>query len=198
MKLIFPYFIILVVIFQFFLRKGSKRDEERTRAFWKREAAANAVRKKDISNLNYIKIPDSLLKVTSDVPATADALAEFCACKDTTMLNLTGLSNTDLKMEYGPANLEVLSAYDENCSRLLRSIVTCAECLKNDGRDDAAVEFLTFGISCNTDITANYTMLAEFYAARDDKEGIDRLIQSANSINSITKDIIQSKLRTYL
>ena len=197
MRLLLPYFIILIVIFQFILRKNSKKDEQRTQEFWKRESDSNSVRKKDISNLDYIKLPESLLSITSDIPAVNDALARFAACKELTMLNLTGLSNTDLKLQYGPANLDALSEYDENCTRMLRSIVSAAESLKSNNMDKEAVMFLEFGIQCRTDITANYTMLAEYYSAAHNKEGIDHLIQTANSLNSMTRDSIIKKLATY-
>lgn len=194
MQVLFPYILILLVIFQLFLKRGSKRDDDRIRAFWKRESDANSVRKKDISNLNYIVIPDSLLGITGDSPETEAVLSDFRKCRDMTMLNLSGLSNTDLKMEYGAANLENLSVYDENCTTLLRRIMSCAEELKACGRDDDAVAFLEFGVKCRTDISKNYTMLAEYYAAKGDSAGIERLIQAAGSINSFTKDSICKKL----
>ena len=197
MRLLLPYFIILIVIFQFILRKNSKKDDQRTKDFWKRESDSNSVRKKDISNLNYIRLPESLLSLTSDIPEVNDALSRFQSFKDSTMLNLTGQSNTDLKLQYGAANLDALSSYDENCTRMLRSIVSAAEALKNNHMDREAVMFLEFGIACQTDITSNYTMLAEYYAADNNKEGIDHLIQVANSLNSLTKDSIIKKLTTY-
>jgi hypothetical protein len=197
MHVFFPYFILLIVIFQFFLRKNGKKTEQRNKEFWEREAKANTVRKKDISNLNYIHIPETLLAVTSDIPEVEEALARFRACNDTTMLNLTGLSNTDLKMEYGPANLELLSAYDENCTKLLRLTVSAAEALKANGMDSEAVAFLEFGVDCGTDITSNYTMLAEYYAAGGENEKISGLVEKAEKLGTLNKEVIVSKLHTY-
>ena len=48
MKLVLPYFIILLAIFQFFLRKNSKKHEELNKDFWKREREENTVSRKDI------------------------------------------------------------------------------------------------------------------------------------------------------
>lgn len=194
MHFILPYFIILIVIFQFFLRKNSKKTDDLNKEFWKRESDSNAVRKKDISNLNYITIPDELLSVTSDIPDVSKALDKFHKFSELTMLNLSGQSNTDLKLEYGPANLDALSLYDENCTNMLRGIVSTAKILNENGLVKEAVQFLEFGIDCHTDITANYTMLAEYYHSKDNKEGIDRLTKTANSLNSINKDSIIKKI----
>ena len=65
MKLVLPYFIILLAIFQFFLKKNTKKHEELNKEFWKRERESNTVRKKDISALNYIIIPDTPLIIST-------------------------------------------------------------------------------------------------------------------------------------
>ena len=197
MKLVLPYFIILLAIFQFFLRKNSKKHEELNKDFWKREREANTVRRKDISGLSYITIPDSL-PMSDCNDAVIKALNNFYAFKGTKMLNLTGKSNTDLKTAYGAANLDALSEYDENCTRMLKSIISLATELNKSGLTDDAAAYLEFGISCRTDITQNYTMLAEYYASKGNKDKIQHLVNVAESLDSLTKKPIISKLDSIL
>lgn len=197
MKLVLPYFIILLAIFQFFLRKNSKKHEELNKDFWKREREANTVRRKDISGLSYITIPDSL-PMSDCNDAVIKALNNFYAFKGTKMLNLTGKSNTDLKTAYGAANLDALSEYDENCTRMLKSIIPLATELNKSGLTDDAAAYLEFGISCRTDITQNYTMLAEYYASKGNKDKIQHLVSVAESLDSLTKKPIISKLDSIL
>ena len=197
MKLVLPYFIILLAIFQFFLRKNSKKHEELNKDFWKREREANTVRRKDISGLSYITIPDSL-PMSDCNDAVIKALNNFYAFKGTKMLNLTGKSNTDLKTAYGAANLDALSEYDENCTRMLKSIIPLATELNKSGLTDDAAAYLEFGISCRTDITQNYTMLAEYYASNGNKDKIQHLVNVAESLDSLTKKPIISRLDSIL
>ena len=197
MKLVLPYFIILLAIFQFFLRKNSKKHEELNKDFWKREREANTVRRKDISGLSYITIPDSL-PMSDCNDAVIKALNNFYAFKGTKMLNLTGKSNTDLKTAYGAANLDALSEYDDNCTQMLKSIIPLATELNKSGLTDEAAAYLEFGISCRTDITQNYTMLAEYYASNGNKDKIQHLIDVAESLDSLTKKPIISKLDSIL
>ena len=197
MKLVLPYFIILLAIFQFFLRKNSKKHEELNKDFWKREREANTVRRKDISGLSYITIPDSL-PMSDCNDAVIKALNNFYAFKGTKMLNLTGKSNTDLKTAYGAANLDALSEYDDNCTQMLKSIIPLATELNKSGLTDDAAAYLEFGISCRTDITQNYTMLAEYYASNGNKDKIQHLVNVAESLNSLTKKPIISKLDSIL
>ena len=202
MKLVLPYFIILLAIFQFFLRKNSKKHEELNKDFWKREREANTVRKKDISALNYIIIPDTL-PVPVDYSGSEGnnlktALNNFYTFKDKKMLNLTGKSNTDLKAAYGAANLDALSEYDENCTQMLKSIIPLATELNKSGLTDEAAAYLEFGISCHTDITQNYIMLGEYYASKGNKDKIQHLVNVAESLDSLTKKTIISRLDSIL
>ena len=198
MKLVLPYFIILLAIFQFFLKKNTKKHEELNKEFWKRERESNTVRKKDISALNYIIIPDTL-PVSVDYSGSEGnnlktALNYFYTFKDKKMLNLTGKSNTDLKAAYGAANLDALSEYDENCTQMLKSIIPLATELNKSGLTDEAAAYLEFGISCHTDITQNYIMLGEYYASKGNKDKIQHLVNVAESLDSLTKKTIISRL----
>ena len=202
MKLVLPYFIILLAIFQFFLKKNTKKHEELNKEFWKRERESNTVRKKDISALNYIIIPDTL-PVPVDYSGSEGnnlktALNYFYTFKDKKMLNLTGKSNTDLKAAYGAANLDALSEYDENCTQMLKSIIPLATELNKSGLTDEAAAYLEFGISCHTDITQNYIMLGEYYASKGNKDKIQHLVNVAESLDSLTKKNIISRLDSIL
>ena len=202
MKLVLPYFIILLAIFQFFLKKNTKKHEELNKEFWKRERESNTVRKKDISALNYIIIPDTL-PVPVDYSGSEGnnlktALNYFYTFKDKKMLNLTGKSNTDLKAAYGAANLDALSEYDENCTQMLKSIIPLATELNKSVLTDEAAAYLEFGISCHTDITQNYIMLGEYYASKGNKDKIQHLVNVAESLDSLTKKNIISRLDSIL
>ena len=202
MKLVLPYFIILLAIFQFFLKKNTKKHEELNKEFWKRERESNTVRKKDISALNYIIIPDTL-PVPVDYSGSEGnnlktALNYFYTFKDKKMLNLTGKSNTDLKAAYGAANLDALSEYDENCTQMLKSIIPLATELNKSGLTDEAAAYLEFGISCHTDITQNYIMLGEYYASKGNIDKIQHLVNVAESLDSLTKKNIISRLDSIL
>ena len=202
MKLVLPYFIILLAIFQFFLKKNTKKHEELNKEFWKRERESNTVRKKDISALNYIIIPDTL-PVPVDYSGSEGnnlktALNNFYTFKDKKMLNLTGKSNTDLKAAYGAANLDALSESDENCTQMLKSIIPLATELNKSGLTDEAAAYLEFGISCHTDITQNYIMLGEYYASKGNIDKIQHLVNVAESLDSLTKKTIISRLDSIL
>ena len=116
-------FIFFVCMFAYLRHKSTAAEEAAAESFWKRENEANHTRRKDISGLPYITIP------LADFPMGIYDNPELRKCEETLqslagqkILNLGGKTNTDLKLEYGVANLETLSACDENYTTLCRTI----------------------------------------------------------------------------
>ena len=116
-------FIVFLLYINFLMHKNKRAQENLEKQFWDREHSANFTRKKDISNLNYLiitedKIPQNL---TTDAKKSLETL---CGQK---MLNLSSMSNTDLKLEYGVANLDELSACDDRFSTFERNAAIYAQ-----------------------------------------------------------------------
>lgn len=194
----FPFlgiFLILIVVIQIFRKRGLDQQKAVEDAFWDREHEANHVRRQDISGLSYITIPlDKFpIGICSDEILKNYEL-ELASLKDVKILNLNGQSNTDLKLKYGPANLPLLTEYDENFARLAKILPEYAKKLMELGYEKEAIPVLEFGIECKTDVSTNYTMLADFYKQEGNLSAIDGLIERANQLESLMKQPILDKL----
>ena len=176
MHFILPYFIILIIILQFAIKRSSRNHKSRNQQFLERESRANQVRRKDISNLNYISIPD----------------------KDKKILNLTGISNTELKLSYGAANLTELTEYDDNFTTLIKAIASLGHALIDNNDTADALSFLEYGISIGSDISSNYIDLAIIYAATDRFDDIRKLKEKAEMLKSLSRDNIIGQLDNML
>ena len=162
-----------------------------------RESEANAVRKADISSLPYIQIPlDTLPLAALDACGHTELASELRALATKQILNLSMYTNTDLKMLYGPANLDTLSACDEAYTSLILLLNKIGKTLLDADRPTDAKSFLAFAISIDSDITTSYTMLASIYADDHDASHIDELIRKAESITSLSGKTIQIKLHS--
>ena len=56
----FPFlaiFIVFCIVLTYYIRKGDSSQKKVMDDFWEKERQANAIRKKDISKLDYITIP---------------------------------------------------------------------------------------------------------------------------------------------
>ena len=196
----FPFlglFIIFLSDPHYNLKRETAQQKKVTEDFWSREDQANQIRRKDISNLPYITIPLEKFPIgiseDEEITYNENDLKTLASRK---ILNLSHQSNTDLKLAYGPANLPALSEYDQNYTTLLRNLVAYADCLIKNGFKSEAVPVLEFGISIDSDIRANYTLLAELYKEQGKTAKIQELIDKAASLDSMMRSAILEQLHT--
>lgn len=192
-----PFFTIIFVLFLIFIgfrfKKTNADQDTINEKFWEREHEANATRRKDISNLNYITIPEDLFpfNLNTDVENSLSAL------KGKKMLNLTGKTNTDIKLEYGMQNLEELSQYDDNFTEFVRLVpLYCDELVANNQRDSAK-KALEFAVNNHADSKAVFTRLADMYKEDGETDKAARLIDIAEELNSMSKRVIISALNDH-
>lgn len=174
---------------------SSNNERRAKRNFLNRESKANSVRRADISNLDYLVIPFETLPLGACISAELVALAdELRAFSDKKILNLSAYTNTDLKLMYGPANLEDLSSYDQNFTSLICTLDKIGRGLFDEGNLTDATRFLEYSIGIGSDITTTYTCLGSIYVANKQSSKLDNLITLASQIKSLSGPIILSKL----
>ena len=172
--------------------RNAKKDEE---AFWEREEKANSTRRKPIDHLDYIKVPDDLpfgLKTENDNIASYNKIVE--ELKGQKILNLTGYTNTDLKLEYGAPNITELSRYDQNYTTLVTTLQKWADELSELNEEDAATKIMEYMIRIKCDIGKTYRLLGKKYLKENNTEAFDDLIETIMGTRSLNKEYIKSSL----
>lgn len=185
----FTIFFLFVIVLNLALRKNNRSHEDSQALFWERELEANHTRKKDISALDYIQIP--LDKIPQNLHT--DSERELMALASEKLLNLSGETNTDLKLKYGVANLEQLSLFDTNFARFVSALSVYAGELLDAGQASDARALLEFAVDCRADSSKIFSMLAKLYLDAGEPERIDRLIEIAKTYDSLSgRMIVQS------
>lgn len=178
-------------------KKHKKMEEKFKKDFWEREASANSTRKKPLDNLPYITIPFETLPtalLTED--GHMQEILETLRClSEVKIVNLTGFTNTDLKLEYGTANITCLSEYDANYTLLVRTLQSWAEILCENHFFSQAQTVLEFAVSTRTDISRSYYLLADIYHETGQDAKIESLIQAVCEIRSPMKSVIARTLQ---
>ena len=192
----FASFLIFLAWFTYERKKADRIQQEKVNAFWARERKANFVRKKSLDNLPYIKyeLSDFSLDLINDQPEYQDIVDTLTHLANESIVNFTGYTNTDLKLEYGTANITLLMQFDSNYTALVRTLQNLAELLNKKGYEEEAIKVLEFCIDTHTDISASYKLLASLYKKKQTPEKINNLIQVANSLKSVNKNSIVSYL----
>ncbi len=196
---IFGCFLIFVAWFTYERKKATRIEQKNSDDFWKREADANSIRRVPLDSLEYITIPDSillssLLTHTVDDDILTGCNEELIRLQSLRIFNLTGMTTTDIKMKFGPANLSSLDEYDSNYTELVKTIYEFGLRLYELGFEAASIKVLEFGIDSLTDISGNYKLLADLYVKKNDLEKLSYLKETALKLNSLN----QKSILTYI
>ncbi|MBR1597782.1 MAG: hypothetical protein IJ661_02580 [Lachnospiraceae bacterium] len=195
---------ILVAVLNHNINKNRDTDGKVTvSSFLKREENANSVRRKDISNLPYIHIPfESLpLDITLNDEKMQSKIEKYLKeleyLSDKQMLNLIGVTNTELKEQYGVANLDRLTTYDLNYGKALSNLQWYASAIYEEHPKEA-VEIMEYMIKEGTDISTTYELLGTYYAGVNDRASFDRLFPRIPDRDSVSGKTILAKLNQIL
>lgn len=196
-----PLMLIIILAFTIWLRFMIQRSERNSRKdteqFWEKETKSNHVRKADISELDYIKLPMDTFPIAETTDGKLLSIHKTITdLSQKSILNLTGLSNTELKLRYGVANLTFLSECDANFTLLARTLYQWGSYLYQEGNTEDALKVLEFGITCKTDVGKHYHLLATIYKNTNNSDKITNLIEVAESLSSLSKDSILKDLMT--
>lgn len=208
-----PILLAFVALFAIWINyqiRKSNRNTPTKDDFWRRETKANFTRKADISNLNYIQIPFHELPFSLEgghysLPTTMEDITKqeiqsyekiILSLKDKKILNLTGYSNTDLKLAYGAANLPFLMQYDENFSKLSRALSKWGRLLFEAGAFSEATKVLEFALSSKSDIEEIFFTLAKLYRQSNEFQKLETLKASTNCFDEFRRDSVLKRIQS--
>lgn len=193
---IFFTFVILSVIFMLNIRRSNRRIRKNREEFWAREIRANSVRRKPLDNVDFISVPYDELPMDED--STDDIIKEcmddILSLKGEPIANFTGITNTDLKLEYGAPNITTLSKADTNYTLLVRTLQKWAQRLHEQDNDEDALKVLEYAIKIRSDVSSSFYLAASIYSTKGNDKGIAWLKRSAETLNSIMARPILNKL----
>lgn len=196
--LIFTATVVFLLVFFLKLNQAKKKSHA-SDEFWAREEEANFIRKVDPETIDYIKVP------LESLPFAENAQGELRELQDTVksiaqerLLNLTGLTNTDVKFTYGAANFPMVSLCDQRFTQFARTLCQWGEYLASHDEPEKARIVLEYAVSCKTDMSRIYTLLADIYAQAQQPENIAELILTAEKLPTLMKSSIVRGLKEKL
>lgn len=190
--------LVFCLVLSIFIKKSDKEQEHALDEFWEKEKKANFTRKKSLDNLSYISIPESITSLVMTSAEGKDALLTLQQLSTQKIVNFTGITNTDLKLTYGTANINLLSEYDQNYTLMVRTLQKLAVELKKEERLADMETVLTFSINQNSDIKGSYELLASYYKAEGRTEDIEALLAGAQKLPGLSAPSIVRYLESIL
>lgn len=191
----FSVLLIFVLWLHYEIRKNNRLSKKGAELFWERERQANLTRKSDISGLEYITIPVERLPMSDHTDATINSYRDtILNLSSKKIVNLTGFTNTDLKLKYGAANINQLSEYDNYYIVLVSILQKWGDRLYQNGNLSDAEAVLEFSVMCLTDVRKTYLLLARIYMEQSTPEKIDPLLEILPFIRIVRRDALVEDL----
>lgn len=197
-----PVFLLCFIVFIIWMQVKTKH-EDRSKStwndeFWGKEKKSNFTRKQDITNLDYITFQESELPFSATAQDRELELQENVRkMMDKKMLNLSGMSNTEIKLTYGTANLASLSIFDQNYMLFIRSLNQWGTYLYQQMPEEQnrAQQIFEYALSLGSDISDTYLQLGQIYREQNEIEKIQQLYDQAQKSESLLKDSILKQLK---
>ena len=200
--MLFPFltiFMIIIIFLAIRYRSNERHQQEIQDDFWSKEAAANATPSVDLSNLKYITIPlDKFPLGFSQEEKILSLESQLRELSTKPMLNLTGKTNTELKLTYGVPNLEKMMEIGENFDTLTILLKDYAQALLEHKMLAEAIVVLEFGAGIGTDISQHYIMLGECYQSLGKTEKIRHLMEKISQSDLLLGPSIIRQLNALL
>lgn len=192
-------FITFIAVITVKNKRNSRKQSDTNEAFLERERRANTTRKKDISSLNYLPFTTDALPLSrcfdEEIGRCEKILLGLSGKK---IINLSNYSNTDLKLMYGPANLNELSEYDENYHTLSTTLLAYAKREISLNRTEDAMQILAYAMTLHIDSSQIYLTLAELYQKQSMPEKIEEIRKTLEGMEESFSSPVLAKISALL
>ena len=194
---LFICFLIFCAWLNYEKNKSHKKQKRNSQKFWDREEKANHTRNKDICHRPMF----SPAKSRIPMPASTDENVTYyqnrvCASLEQPMMDLSGYTNTDLKLAYGTGNFNTLSEYDRNFNDFLMNMTNLGKAYFSAGYFADAAAVYKLCIESGSCRHSDYKALAETYTAMGTPGKISELISEAETSELPRKASLIRQLRS--
>ncbi len=177
------------------IRRSNARSKKAMEEFWEKERSSYKAPSHPVGDLDFIEFPGDLpLDIPTNNPRVREYQETLKILENEKVLDLSGITNTDIRMAYGNKNMEELSRADMRYTTLCRFLNNLAMEYMKIGYTVEAEKLLCFAISCGSDIKETYLMTGRMYMEKEDRVSLNSLIEKAEKLPDTShtkKDILR-------
>ena len=178
------------------IRRNNAKTKKIHDEFWEKERSSHNAPERPTDDLNFIRFPSDLpLHLSIDDPRIREYQETLENLTKKRVINLSGISNTDIRLAYGSKNMEELSRADELFIILCRNLNALSSAYLRAGYREEACRLLQFAVSSGSDIRETWSMLGQYYLDNGNATALKLLIDRAGKLDdslNVKKDILKS------
>lgn len=160
----FVLFIIFILVLRHNMKKTQKQSEKRLESYYEREQKANSVRKKSLDSVVLYSIDLEKLPFGKKAsPELVHIEEEIKRLSTLPMASFKGCDNTQLKLDYGTANLSTLIQYETTYNLMLDKLTEYSKTLLEMDANEEAMMVLEVAVDLESDKSHTYIELSNLY-----------------------------------
>ena len=194
-------FLIFLAVFRYRLSKAERINRKASKAFWDQEHSSHFIRKKLITEDDLIKprLEDFPIFTMEDFEQMENPhifkLQQDCLdLANKPMMNLGHLLNSEIRLKYGTANLELVQSYEENHTAYIKALYRLGKAYADADRPYEAIKVLEEGLWVKTDYSRHWLLLGSLYISKNHFTDYENLLKKASSINGSAQEKLLADL----
>jgi len=185
--------------------KSENQEVHEREDFWTKESESHYVRKKELTEDDYVKTHFHNLPAHDESYYKAlgrDRLytyQENCRLLSIEpMMNLTNMLNSEVRLKYGTAQLDLIESYENNYNQYVKNLLNWATGLYELNQKQEASDILREAISIGSDVSHVYLLMGKIYAETDQQVALLKLIAHVENSHYALRNKILEGLNTSL
>lgn len=182
-----------LVLFFRYRYLDEKRKNQEQNFFDKEQKARTTVGK--INDSDYEVIPISKFPFNlCEEPSMIEMEEKIKELSNEKLLNLVGISNTDVKLQFGVNHFDEAVVAGEKYDELMGLLVQYAISLEDHGFSKESGDMLEYLVEQDCDIKAAWIALGKYYAANSDFDKLNALYEKVDSSKLSIKNATKEQL----
>lgn len=169
-------------------------DKRKVKEYLKQENQTYIKPKSALNDIKFIDVNFNDINFNAKDDNAKEEINKLLAFKDLKIASFKGMTNNDLKKEYGTNNFDDVLEYQNNYEELLNQLRVTSEVLIKDEDEKSAMKLLNYAVDLGDDVTKSYTMLADLYAKNKLRKEMYHLVDTVRS----NKNLSQQKIMSYI
>lgn len=189
------FFSVMISIHIVF-KKNSGGYQNKFYEYLEKEHKANLTIKRHLSKEIFVTpdiniLPIKEYKNTDEYKKVISAQTNVLNKSKLKMIHFTQpINNTELKLKYGVNNLDNITMYEEHYNLYIRALIDWAKALVDIKNTSDAEIILKEAINFGSDLSINYTLLADIYSNENNKEKLKKFREEIKNSNLKMKNKI--------
>ncbi|ADZ83901.1 hypothetical protein QTL86_06750 [Cellulosilyticum sp. ST5] len=186
---------ILGLTFKQRVEKTNKQKKGDWREALEKEHTMQFVRAKTIPENLFLSVDFEKYPVVNN-SSCQEIYLKLLNCAKTPMVNLKQMSNLEIKQQFGPSGLDMLTSYERNYFNFMDISYEYGSILYDNGFVKEARKVLEMSILYGCDASKCYLLLIQIYKLMNDSEALNQIKETAmkNMKNSPLLEKVLSQL----